>query len=79
MRDPRRCDVARKAMWQSRACPREAQGARRRGRRPRGRVHVDAREGRHWQVGWQMEGTRVSGPWLGIWGGNANALPRPAF
>ena len=24
-----------------------------------------------------MEGPRVSGPWLGVWGGNANALPRP--
>ena len=26
-----------------------------------------------------MEGPRVSGPWLGVWGGNANALPRPSF
>ena len=29
--------------------------------------------------GWQMEGPWVSGPWLGIWGGNANALPHPIF
>ena len=26
-----------------------------------------------------MEGPRVSGPWLGVWGGNANALPHPTF
>ena len=24
-----------------------------------------------------MKGPRDSGPWLGVWGGNANALPRP--
>ena len=23
--------------------------------------------GATWHVGWQMEGPRVSGPWLGIW------------
>ena len=33
--------------------------------------------GATWQVGWQVKGPRVSGPWLGVWGGNANALPRP--
>ena len=26
-----------------------------------------------------MEGPWVSGHWLGVWGGNANALPRPPF
>ena len=29
--------------------------------------------------GWQLEGPWVSGPWLGIWGGNAKALPRSKF
>ena len=44
------------------------------------RVHADARVGRHVAGGgggWHMDGPRVSGPWLGVWGGNANALPRP--
>ena len=31
------------------------------------------------RYGRQLEGPRVSGPWLGIWGGNANALPHPIF
>ena len=26
-----------------------------------------------------MKGSRVSGPWLGVWGGNANALSCPRF
>ena len=26
-----------------------------------------------------MKGPLVSGPWLEVWGGNANALPRPSF
>ena len=44
------------------------------------RVHADARVGRHVaKGGWQLEGPRVSGPWLGDWGGNANALPHPTF
>ena len=35
------------ATWQSPGGPREAQAALTRGRRPRGRVHVGARVGRH--------------------------------
>ena len=35
------------ATWQSPGGPREAQVALTRGRRPRGRAHADAREGRH--------------------------------
>ena len=82
MRDPRRCDAAHKATWQGRADPREAQVAHRawtRGRQPRGstRVHVDAHVGRHVAGGRHLEGPRVSGLWLGVWGGNANVLPRP--
>ena len=41
-------------------------------------VHVGARVGHHVadEVGsWRAHG--YSGPWLGIGGGNANALPRP--
>ena len=34
--------------------------------------------GATWQSGgWYLKGPRVSGPWLGVWGGNANALCRP--
>ena len=29
--------------------------------------------------GWHFKGPRVSGPWLGVWGDNANALCRPTF
>ena len=40
---------------------------------PRGRPG-----GATWQSGgWHLEGPRVSGPSLGVWGGNANALRRP--
>ena len=39
--------------------------------RPRGR-HVA-------RGGWHLKGPRVSGPWLGVWGGNANALYRPTY
>ena len=42
-------------------------------------VHADARVGCHVARGWPLEGPRVSGPWLGVWGGNANALSRPNF
>ena len=44
-----RADATRHARPRGRAArgPREAQVARTRGRRPRGQVHVDAREGRH--------------------------------
>ena len=30
--------------------------------------------GTTWQLGWQVKGPRVCGPWLDSWGGNANAL-----
>ena len=42
---------------------------------PRGRP-CGAPRGRE---GRRMEGPQVSGPWLGIWGGNANVLLRPIF
>ena len=42
-------------------------------------VHVGTRVGSHVAGGRQMEGPRVSGPWLGNWAGNANALPHPTF
>ena len=41
------------------------------------RVHADTRVGRHVTGGRNLEGPRVSGPLLGVWGANANALPRP--
>ena len=47
-----------KATWQSSGGPREAQVALMRGRRPRGQVHADAREGRHVAC----EGSQVEGP-----------------
>ena len=79
---PRRCDAALRPCGRAAGGPREAQVAhkvRTRGRRPRmsTRVHADARVGRHVAGGWHLEGPQVSGPWLGVWGGNANALPRP--
>ena len=40
-------------------------------------VHTNAHEGRHVVGGWHLEVPRVSGPWLGVWGGNTNALPHP--
>ena len=46
------------ATWQSSGGPREAQVALMRGRRPRGQVHADAREGRHMAC----EGSQVEGP-----------------
>ena len=37
-------------------------------------------EWRHVAVGgWHLEGPQVSGPWLGVWGGNAIAFSRPTF
>ena len=81
---PRGCDAALRPRVRAAGGPREAQEvhrARTRGRRPRvsTRVHEGASVGRHVAGGRQMEGARVSGPWLGIWGGNANALPHPTF
>ena len=56
------------------------------GRRPRERcmAHVAGGyrtpvRGATWQVGWQVKGSRVSGPWLEVWGSNANALMRPGI
>ena len=80
---PHGCDAALRPRGRAAGGPREAQVAHRvrtRGRRPRvsTQVHADAREGRHVAGGGRhMEGPRVSGPWLEVWGGNANALPRP--
>ena len=70
------------ATWQSPGGPRGAQEAHsgaatwQGAMRPRGSMWAPV-WGATWQVVWQMEGPRVSGPWLVIWGGNANALPRP--
>ena len=51
--------------------------ARTRGRRPHWSTRTPVR-GVTWQSrGWQLEGPRVSGPWLRVWGGNANALSHP--
>ena len=51
--DPRRCDIARKALWQCHADPREclraADVAQTRGRAKR--VHADAWVAPTWQVG----------------------------
>ena len=61
--------------------PRKAQVAHRertRGRRRRVSTRTPV-WGATWQVGRQMEGPRVSGPRLGNWGGNANALLRPTI
>ena len=39
------------------------------------RVHANARGGATWQEGgWHLKGPRVSGPWLRVWGSNANVL-----
>ena len=53
------------ATWQSPSGPREAQLALTRGRRPRGRAHADAREGRHMAYGGFAHGgpTGIVGPW----------------
>ena len=61
---PHGCDVALRPRGRAVGGPRGAQEAHR--ARTRGR-----------RGGWQMEGPRVSGPWLVIWGGNAFALPPP--
>ena len=73
----RGCDEALRPRGRTECGPREAQAVRTRGRRPRGSTWTPMR-GATWQSGgWHLEGPRVSGPWLGVWGGNANALPRP--
>ena len=76
VRPPRGCDAALRPRGRAVGGPCEAQVAHRtrtRGRRPRERPCGAPRGkgGRH------MEGPWVSGPWLEVWGGNANALPRP--
>ena len=41
--------------------------------------HADAGEGCNVvSEGWHLDGPRVSGPWLGVLGGNANALLHPS-
>ena len=78
---PARMRRGTEATWQGRADgPREAQVARTHGRRPRGSTQTLVR-GATWHEGggWHLEGPRVSEPWLGVWGSNANALPRPKF
>ena len=73
----RGCDAALRPCGKAARGPREAQVARTCGRRPRGSMRTPMR-GATWQSGgWYLEGPRVSGPWLGLWGGNANALPHP--
>ena len=61
------------AMWQSSGGPREVQVALTRGKRPRGRAHVEAREGRHVADGragsWRAHGH--SGTLVREGGGNA--------
>ena len=81
---PRGCVVALRPRGRAAGGPREAHVAHRartRGRRPRvSTVHADACVGRHMAgaVGsWRAHG--YSGSWLGIGGGNANALPHPTF
>ena len=72
----KRADVAREttarmrhgaeATWQGRGWPtRGAGGAQGADMwQEATRVHADSRVGRHVAGGWQMEGPRVSGPWL---------------
>ena len=71
------------ATWQGRAWPTPGAGGawvvRTHGRRPRESTRTSVR-GATWQSeGWHLEGPRVSGSSLGVWRGNANALPRPSF
>ena len=90
-----RADVARRttsrmrrgteATWQGRRWPTQGTGgahtARTHGRGhtcPHGSTRTPV-WGATWQAGWQMKGPRVSGPWLGDWGGNANTLLRPTL
>ena len=47
----RGCNVALRPRGRATAGPHEAPVALTRGRRPRGRVHADAREGRTWHAG----------------------------
>ena len=58
------CDVALRPRGRATAGPHEAQVALTRGRRPRGRVHVGARVGRH-VAGRARSGgpTGIVGPW----------------
>ena len=75
----RGCDLALRPRVRAARGPREAQVARTCDRRPSGSTRTPLR-GATWQSGgWRVKGPRVSGPWLGDWGGKANALPRPIF
>ena len=81
---PHGCDVALRPRGRAAGGPREAHEAHRArtcGRRPRvspwsTQTPVRAPRG---EIGLRLEGPRVSGPWLGIGGGNANALPHPTI
>ena len=74
----RGCDVALRPCGKATAGPHEAQVAPTRGKRPHGRVHLGSREGRHVaSKDGRWRAHEYGGPWLSIWGGNANALPRP--
>ena len=78
--DTHGCNAAHKATWQGCTSPREAQVAHRARTcgvghtSPRGRLGGAMRQG-----GWQVKGPWVSGPWLEVWGGNANAFSHPTF
>ena len=74
-----RCDAALRPRGRAARGPREAQVARTRGMRPRGSTRMPVRGATWLSGGWHLEGPRVSGPWLGVWGGNANALPCPSL
>ena len=45
---------------------------------PHGSTQTPVR-GATWRGGWRVKGPWVRGPWLGDWGGNAFALPRPTL
>ena len=81
---PRGCDAALRPRGMAAGGPCGAQVAHRARTHGRGQAcpHGSTRTpmwGATWQGGRQMEGPRVSGPWLGDSGGNANVLPRPTF
>ena len=75
------CDAALRPRARATRGPREAQVAwvaQTRGKRPRdplGRLCGEPRG----KGGWRIEGPWVSGPWLGDWGSNANAILHPTF
>ena len=78
----RKADVALRPRGRVAHGPREGQVARG-WRRHMAGGHASPRERQcgapRDEGGWQVKGPRVSGPSLGVWGGNANALSRPSF